>query len=173
MDILSAQICTSTSGIVVDAFRVIDRDFSGAVPAERIADIRASIRSVLADKTDVRTLFRKHRRYGAAHRPRPVSDLPMRVVMDNETSDRATIIDVFAHDRTGLLYTVTRALFELGLSVSLAKISTYFDQVVDVFYVTESTGQRLEDGERLRSVRDELTARITEFERNGWEQFVT
>ena len=68
---------------------------------------------------------------------------------------------------------MTRALFELGLSVSLAKISTYFDQVVDVFYVTESTGQRLEDGERLRSVRDELTARITEFERNGGEQFVT
>ena len=61
----------------------------------------------------------------------------IRVNTDNSTSDRYTIIDVFAYDRTGLLYAVTRTLFELGCSVWRAKISTYLDQVLDVFYVTD------------------------------------
>ena len=57
----------------------------------------------------------------------------IRVNTDNSTSDHYTIIDVFAYDRTGLLYAVTRTLFELGCSVWRAKISTYFDQVRSMF----------------------------------------
>ena len=67
----------------------------------------------------------------------PVSDLPLRVVVDNESSDRYTVIDVFAHDRPGLLYAITRALYELNLSVALSKIATHFDQVLDVFFGTD------------------------------------
>ena len=45
----------------------------------------------------------------------------------------------------GLLYTIARTLFELGLSVSVAKIGTYLDQVVDVFYVTDQAGGKMTD----------------------------
>ena len=45
----------------------------------------------------------------------------------------------------GLLYTITRTLFELELSVSVAKIGTYLDQVVDVFYVTDQDGRKITD----------------------------
>ena len=77
--------------------------------------------------------------------------LPTRVRIDNSTSDRYTIIDVFASDRTGLLYTIARTIFELGLSVSLAKIGTYLDQVVDVFYVTDQAGRKIDDESRPRA----------------------
>ena len=77
----------------------------------------------------------------------------IRVNSDNSTSDRYTIIDVFAYDRTGLLYSVTRALFELGLSVWRAKISTYLDPVLDVFYVTDQDNQKIEDQERLDAIK--------------------
>ena len=73
---------------------------------------------------------------------------------DNSTSDRYTIIDVFALDRSGLLYAVTRTLFELDLSVWRAKIGTYLDQVVDVFYVTDQQGRKMQDEARTwRAVR--------------------
>ncbi len=68
-----------------------------------------------------------------------------RVIADNSTSDAYTILDIFAHDRTGLLYAITRTLFELGLSVARAKIGTYLDQVVDVFYVTDQNNRKIED----------------------------
>ena len=67
---------------------------------------------------------------------------------------------MFASDQMGLLYTITRTLFELGLSVSLAKIGTYLDQVVDVFYVTDQNGMKIEDEAGLDRVRDSLLTAI-------------
>ena len=82
--------------------------------------------------------------------------MPTRVNIDNSTSDRFTIIDIFTHDRTGLLYAITRTLFELGLSVGRAKIGTYLDQVVDVFYVTDRAGQKIDDDRQLDEIRQRL-----------------
>jgi [protein-PII] uridylyltransferase len=93
-----------------------------------------------------------------------VSNLPLRVVLDN-SSDSRTVIDVFAHDRPGLLYTVARALYELRLSVDLARISTHYDQVVDVFYVRETGGGKVEGDARLEEIRQALTSRLEELER--------
>ncbi|MCC7419281.1 MAG: [protein-PII] uridylyltransferase [Planctomycetaceae bacterium] len=172
MEIIAAQISTTTAGTVLDTFRVVDRDFQGEVPQDRMDEVAALIRSVLTGRTDPETLFQKSRRYGGSRPPAPISDLPMKVVVGNDASDRGTIIDVFAHDRTGLLYTITRGLYDLGLSISLAKISTHFDQVVDVFYVTDANGARVTDEVRLSQVREELTHRIAAFETHGWQRFV-
>jgi [protein-PII] uridylyltransferase len=81
--------------------------------------------------------------------------VPTRVNIDNSTSQQFTIIDIFTHDRTGLLYAVTRTLFELGLSVGRAKIGTFLDQVVDVFYVTDQQGRKIGD-ERHDEIRRRL-----------------
>ena len=83
------------------------------------------------------------------------------------------MIDVFAHDRPGLLYTVSRAIYELGLSVDLAKISTHYDQVVDVFYVREASGRKVAGPDRLRQIRDSLSSTLEEFERGGYRRFVS
>ncbi len=61
--------------------------------------------------------------------------------LDRDSTDEKLIIDVFAHDAPGLLYTITKSIFDLDLSIDLAKIATHFDQVLDVFYVRESNGR--------------------------------
>jgi [protein-PII] uridylyltransferase len=94
----------------------------------------------------------------------PAADLPKaptQVRIDNATAARCTIIDVFTHDRVGLLYAISHTLFELGLSVSVAKIATYLDQVVDVFYVTDREGNKIEDPQRLEDIRKTLLQAIT------------
>ena len=68
----------------------------------------------------------------------------------------------------GLLYAIARTLFELGLSVSTAKIGTHLDQVVDVFYVTDQrTGAKVTDDDRLENIRGRLLAAIEEVERTS------
>ena len=79
--------------------------------------------------------------------------MPTQVRTDNSVSDRFTVIDVFAEDRLGLLYVVAKTLFELGLSVHAARIATYLDQVVDVFYVSDHRGGKVEDTARLQQIR--------------------
>ena len=56
----------------------------------------------------------------------------------------------------GLLYVITRALFEVQVSVSIAKIGTYVDQVVDVFYVTDRAGQKITNERRIEEIKVKL-----------------
>jgi [protein-PII] uridylyltransferase len=166
LEILSANICTTTEGIVIDSFHVHDGDHAGPVPEFRLREVEMAIADVRNGRTTVEHLFQRHRRYLRAEQPRLFRE-PTRVVIDNDSSERFTIIDVFADDRRGLLYVIASALLELGLSVSLAKIATHVDQVLDVFYVTDREGGKLQDERRLEEIRAALAARIDEFERRG------
>ena len=83
--------------------------------------------------------------------------------VDNETSDRFTIIDVFADDRQGLLYVITHAIFKLGLSVHAARISTRLDQVADVFYVSDLEGGKIMDHAQLEAIRVTIKDEIDRF----------
>jgi len=167
LTILSAAICTTQDGVIIDVYRVRDADHAGEIPTWRVDEITLAIRKVLRGESDVETLLKSRGRFAFQSLRGPVSDLPMRVVIDNESSDRYSVIDVFAHDRPGLLYAITRTLYELNLSVILAKIATHFDQVLDVFFVTEADQQKISDIERLKFVRELLTEKLTDFEKTA------
>ncbi len=62
----------------------------------------------------------------------------------HDDSTQATIVEVFTRDRVGVLYAITQTLADLGLDISLAKISTEGEKVADVFYVTRR-GERITD----------------------------
>lgn len=85
-----------------------------------------------------------------------LSALPNEVRIDTEISDDFTIVEVFTFDRRGLLYKLARKLHDLKLVISHAKIGTYLDQVVDVFYVTDRDRQKVVDETRLDALREEL-----------------
>jgi [protein-PII] uridylyltransferase len=78
------------------------------------------------------------------------------VVLDNETSDLYTIVEVYAEDRIGLLYDITHTLADFGLNISSAKISTKVDQVVDVFYVQDKNGQKISTHDLQEEIRNAL-----------------
>jgi len=172
LEILSADINTTTNGVVVDSYRVVDPDYEGEPPSFRCEEVAETFREVLQGKVTVESLFMRHGRFGSGRAEKPVSDLPTRVRIDNESSEERTIVDVFAHDRPGLLYTVANTLFELQVSIDLAKIATHFDQVVDVFYIQETDGRKIESAERLTAIQSKLLHSLEEFEKNSHRQFV-
>lgn len=154
--ILAADINTLADGLVLDRFYVADQDFVGPPPPTRLDEICKSLVAALTDHADKPPVFR---RLWQSRRSTPTATqhLPTRVTVDNRTADKFTILATFAYDRMGLLYAITRTLFELGLSVSKAKIGTHLDQVVDVFYVTDrASGQKITDPARLAEIRRRL-----------------
>ena len=159
MDVLSAGICTTRDGVVIDAFRVADNDFEGEVPKDRIAQVADKVRAVLLGEASVEDLQSRGTLYSSAGRVE-VSDLDPRVVIDNDCSRDFTVIDVFAYDRPGLLHELALALFELELSVQLARIGTHWDQVVDVFYVTDSANRKIVDRDTTERIRERLLSVI-------------
>lgn len=162
LQILDAQILTRLDGVVVDTFQVTDPDYKGAPPRDRLESIGAMIRSVLQGKEAVETVVQRGTRMSASRLIGPARQAT-EVRIDNETSERYTIVDVFADDRQGLLYVITNAIFLQGLSVHAARISTRLDQVADVFYVTDAQGRKVEQAELVESVRQGIWREIEEF----------
>jgi [protein-PII] uridylyltransferase len=84
--------------------------------------------------------------------------LPVSVEIDNETSDTLTIIDITARDRVGLLYRVTKALYDLNLDIASAKIVTEGAKVTDAFYVSDLFRSKIQDPERIARIKETLLA---------------
>lgn len=162
LQILDAQIVTRKDGIVVDTFQVADPDYQGAPPPERRESVGQRITEVLTGRQTIEAVMRRGARLSMG-RSFPAHRQPAEVRIDNETSDRFTILDVFADDRQGLLYVITNAIFQLGLSVHASRISTRLDQVADVFYVTSMEGKKVEEAGRLESIRTAILNEIETF----------
>ena len=171
LEILSAEITTTNTGAVIDSFHVCDRDFEGEPLASRREIVARTMRDMLLQHPPMEELFRKNRRYGGGRISTTESEMPTRVRIDTTSSDSRTILEVFAHDRTGLLHSVSQAIYDLRLSVELAKIATHLDQVLDVFYVRELDGTRVTGEARLAQIQSTLEARLIAFELDGWREF--
>jgi [protein-PII] uridylyltransferase len=74
------------------------------------------------------------------------------VRLDNNASGTATVVEVRAPDRLGVLYRITRAMADLDLDIRSAKVATLGDEVVDSFYVTTSSGTKVLERAHLREV---------------------
>ena len=154
--ILSADIHTTSEGLVLDRFYVVDDDFSECPPDVRFDDVSAALEKALTVETFCQPTFRRTWQTEAEAIPAEFRLQTTKVQIDNSTSETSTIIDVFAHNRNGLLYAISRAIFECKLSVSHAKIGTYIDQVVDVFYVTDQSKRKITDPEQIRDIKQRI-----------------
>lgn len=153
--ILSADLNAMPDGLVIGSFTVEDSDFAAHPPEERIDGVCRSVSAAL--QMDRPPTFKQ---IWGEKDANPLGDTPTKVLIDNTTSDEYTIVDVFTFDRRGLLYAIARELDRLGLVIGAAKIGTSLDQVVDVFYVTDTAGQKILDPERLESIRRQLLETI-------------
>jgi [protein-PII] uridylyltransferase len=159
LQILGAQAHTRKKGIVVDTFQVVDPDYTGKTPQERWNEIEETLKGVLQKKIEVEKLFGK-RFSGGENKQVGALLEPTLVEVDNDSSDDYTIIEVFAADRRGLLYVITKTIFELGLSVFSSKIATRLDQIVDVFYVKDEEGKKVVDENKISDLKEKIIKAI-------------
>ena len=168
MDIHTAQSCTTADGMVIASLRVSDNDFVGNVPTARMDDVRDALVSVLDGNSQIDSVFRRSGLFRLNKPDRTVPPVAPHVSIDNDCSENHSVIDVFANDLPGLLYTLSQTLFHLNLSVELTRIATNVDQVVDVFYVSEADGSKLESAERIEEIREALMSGLTKLQQD-WD----
>lgn len=158
LNILSADIYTRSYGIAVDILIVEDLP-DPLHPKETWDRVCRDLTRCVQDPAALAALKGRHRPpvpRRAVMGPRK----PDRVVLDESASDFYTVIEVYTWDRPGVLHAVTQTLFELGLTIQLAKISTPGAQVVDVFYVTDLEGAKILDPERHGIIEERLLATL-------------
>ncbi|HZU72527.1 MAG TPA: [protein-PII] uridylyltransferase [Acidimicrobiales bacterium] len=156
LGIRSADVA-SAEGMAVEVFEV--------EPATGEHPRWDGLRSDLADSLEGRLglearLAEKERAYSFGRRPRAARSAEPRVLVDNDASLAATVVEVRAQDRLGLLHAVTRVLAAAGLDVVRARVSTLGHEVVDSFYVRDSSGAKLTDPGRVEELERAMLVQL-------------
>ncbi|HLJ65205.1 MAG TPA: bifunctional uridylyltransferase/uridylyl-removing protein, partial [Stellaceae bacterium] len=152
-NIVDAKILTMADGMALDTFWVQDQKGAAFEQPEKISRLARLIEEVLADRVKPQLEFAQRPPLTARYQAFPV--VP-RVLIDNRASGTHTVIEVNGADRPGLLFALTQVLAALHVQISTAKISTYGEKVVDVFYVKDMFGHKLERERMLGAIREKL-----------------
>lgn len=147
-----SALLRTVDGIAVDEW-VIDSP-SGDAP-DPAALSRGLARLSSGDRAPLAALLRRRAGHtdpraaslGASGRPGMT-----RAMMRAEASAQATVIEVRATDRKGLLHDLGTAIVGAGLSIRSAHIATYAGQALDTFYLTRVDGSALPPAEVGRTI---------------------
>ncbi len=151
--IIGAQIFSTRDGRAIDTFRLrrsFTSDEDEKVRATRIID---TVKQLLQGQRQVIIDLGKESRHNRRLRP---FALPAQVSVSNAISEKFTVIEVSGLDRIGLLFALTREISDLSLTIGSAHIGTYGEKAVDVFYVTDLTGQKIHTKARQKKIHNAL-----------------
>ncbi|KZD10705.1 [protein-PII] uridylyltransferase [Oceanibaculum pacificum] len=158
--IVDARIFTMANGMALDVFWVQDATDGPFDQPTKLAKLSAAIHKAMSG--ELRPKQELLKRVASVPSRTRVFKVPPRVLIDNKASATHTVIELNGRDRPGLLYDVTRALTQLSLQISSAKISTYGEMAIDVFYVKDVFGLKVEHAQKLAGIRDSLLRALAE-----------
>ncbi len=154
-NILEAKQYVSKTGYALLTLRFTDSQGHALQEERRFDHLKKDLPDILEGRSQVARMI-EERKKPAWMQKKIARTFPTRVEIDNDVSAYYTVIDIYAHDRVGLLYQILSALSGLGLYVDVSKISTKVDQVADVFYVKDIFGQKVTLSEKLKKIQGEL-----------------
>jgi [protein-PII] uridylyltransferase len=157
--IVDARIHTLTNGMALDTFWVQDAAGGAFDAPHRLARLYVLIEQALSGRLRLAAEIRKTSTALLGRRMRAIH-VPPRVVIDNRASNTHTVLEVNGRDRPGLLHDVTAAISEAGLQIASAHVTTYGVRAVDVFYVKDVFGLKIENDRKLAQLRESLLAAL-------------
>ncbi len=150
----SADIKSIGRSLVLYWFKFEDIEFE-TPPQTRLDDLRDRAHDIATGINDEPPTFRQ--KWGnETNVAKQIARPRIEVKIDNQTVKSATIIDVFAYQRIGLLYKISSQIYKVGLDVSYARISTYAEQLIAVFYVTDEQGNKIRNRNQLQVIKQEV-----------------
>lgn len=157
LEVLSARIHSRSRALRYEAIDVfVVRPRGEAAPERLVVGVREDLDRLIRGEIDAPNLLALRLGQTSPWRERPSPPIEPEVVLDEWTSPTHTIVEVVAKDRPGLLHRLAQALHDLHLSIAVSKITTEGAKAIDVFYVSEEDGSKVESKERLAAIRDRL-----------------
>ncbi len=167
VNVVSAIAYTRSDGLILDHFRVSLSSAFGVPTGEPRGAFWERVAHDIEEALEGRGGFQEKLENARRRIPRvPLISrrVEPEVRLDNQVSERYTVIDVVCGDRIGLLYGLARAIGDLHCDIHFAKIDTQQGLATDVFYVSEVGGGQVLDMEKANNIRLLLHAVADEFQ---------
>jgi [protein-PII] uridylyltransferase len=155
MNILKADACANSHGIVLDTLRFSDRFHTLDHNPSETSRLKQQLVAAISGELDVADLMK--RKFQPEKQP-PKVHIETRIHLDNECSSHSTVVEIVALDRPGLLYVISSTYAELGLNIDVGLIDTEGGIATDVFYITQQGAKLSPD--RQRELQGELQRRL-------------
>lgn len=169
LNILSADLFTRADDLVLDIFRICTPTFNPITSPreiERIEKLMEAEFGVQDEDVDFHALIAKQAAPSVLQEEPPNFDIPQRVYLSNEDHEVATVMEIQAQDRIGLLYDIFTVLGDMDAEVLNARISTQAGAAIDRFFLVDSKSEtKIVDSERLQAIEDAV-ARCLNASRN-------
>jgi [protein-PII] uridylyltransferase len=162
INILDVQVFTWKNQIALDIFTVTPPP-DAIFEEEKWKKTQGHLSAALSGELDPGAALKKRITARAQSGPRGLVR-PHNVIVDNTTSSFFTIVEVYTYDFPGLLHAVTDALYRCGLNIWVAKIATKVDQVVDVFYVRDDAGEKVDAPEDVLRIEKAIRERLPDLD---------
>jgi [protein-PII] uridylyltransferase len=137
LNIVRAEAFSNAHGVAIEIFTFSDPNRTLELNPPEVDRLRGIVRKVVEGKQDATKLLRG--------RPKPLlpsrARLKPRVAFNNDASETATLIEIVAEDRPGLLYDLARTMSEQGCNIEVVLIDTEAHKALDVFYVSKIGGE--------------------------------
>ncbi|MCB1207231.1 MAG: hypothetical protein KDN18_23465, partial [Verrucomicrobiae bacterium] len=162
LNILSADLYTRSDDLVLDIFRICTATFNPVTSPreiERIEKLLEQEFDIGEKEVNFRSLIEERIAPSITREEAPNFDIPQRVYLSNDDHESATVLEIQAQDRIGLLYDVFTILGKLDAEVLNARISTQAGAAIDRFYLVDSaTEQKIFDRDRLSGIEHAIGA---------------
>ena len=161
-DVVSAKIITRSDGYALDTFFIQNKErhpISEDYLRKKL--IRTITQGLEGDFNIEKELSKKWEEIPSRFR---AVKAPTRVIVDNKTSDAYTILDIKCKNAPGVLYKITKVITSLGLQINTANVSTYGDRVVDIFYLKNAFGSKLDDDITIKKVKSSILEELKEID---------
>ena len=150
-NIVDARIAMTRDGMAIDTFFVQTSNLEPILDPQKRNLIKRNLEKIITEEQDSLTLLSKLSKNETKRTS--VFTVEPRVLIDNKASRTHTVLEINAKDRLGILCNIAQALVELRLSISTARIATYGESVVDVFYVQDLTGMKIMETAKLNNIK--------------------
>jgi len=152
-NVVGAKIHTSLDGWAIDNFTLQGSAGKAYENREQRSKLEALLQDSMKGSVKLKDRLGNRRVLGQSSGSFEVETM---VVVDNSASNRSTVIEINALNRAGLLYDVAYAIYRLKLSIFSAHVDTYGERAVDVFYVRDMNGEKVESKTRLKTIETKL-----------------
>jgi [protein-PII] uridylyltransferase len=153
--IYDAKIYTSVSGWAIDHFRIQDthsKSITDESYLQRISDnIQKAVKNHKIDFSQDKKNNLKH-----IKQSKDIFHVLSLVVFDNTGSSNNTIIEIETQNRYFLLYDIAHLLHQLNISIISAHINSYGEKAIDVFYIRDKFGFKIEDKKMIESLKQKI-----------------